>query len=105
MLTPQICDRLNIKDKPQISIDALIGLRRLIDSQCLNKHPEAPGRAESPAGGQDAQQPKSSRLATSAAFRRRTDLDRASRIGAGTLSHAVAPVAGKRSQNRRTEAE
>jgi hypothetical protein len=105
MLIPQVCDRLTIADQARISVDALINLRRLIDSQRLNKSLKAPGRAESAAGGQDGQQPKSDRLATPPAFRRRTDLDPASRIGAGTLSDAVAPVAGKRSQNRRTEAK
>jgi hypothetical protein len=105
MLIPHVCDRLTIEDKPRISIDALIVLRRLINSQYLNHSLKAPGRAESPAGGQDGQRQKSSRLATPAALRGRTDLDRASGIGAGTLSDAVPPVAGKRSQNRRTEAE
>lgn len=64
MLIPQVCDRLTIEDQARISIDALINLRRLIDSQCLNRSLQAPGRAESPAGGQDGQEPKSNRLAT-----------------------------------------
>jgi hypothetical protein len=105
MLIPQICDRLNIEDKPRLSIDALIDLRRLINSQFLNNGLKAPDRAESPAGGQDAQQQKSGRLAAPAALRGRTDLDRASRIGARTMSDAVAPVARKRSQKRRAEAK
>ena len=105
MMIPQVCDRLTIGEQPRISIDALIDLRRLIDAQCQISAPKAPGHAESPAGGLDEQQQKSSRLATPAALRGRTDLDRASRIGAGTLSYAVAPAAGKRSKNRRTEAE
>ena len=105
MLIPQVCDRLTIEDKPRISIDALNDLRRLVNAQSLNNSLEAPGGAEFPAGGQDGQRQKSSRLATSAALRGRTDLDRASGIRAAAVSDAVAPVAGKRSENRRTEAE
>ena len=105
MLIPQTCDQLRIEDKPRISIDALIALRQLIDSQRLNHGLQTAGHAESPAGGQDGHQQKSSRLAVPAALRGRTDLDRASRIGKGTLLHAVAPVAGKRAQNRRAEAK
>ena len=100
MLIPQTCDRLSVEDQSRISIDALIALRRLIDSQRFNNSLKAAGHAESPAGGQDGQQQKSSRLAIAAALRGGTDLDRASRIGAGTMSHAVVPVAGKHSQNR-----
>jgi hypothetical protein len=105
MLNPQFCDRLSIEDKPRISIDALMDLRRLIDAQSLSSAAKAPAHAESPAGELHGQQQKSSRLATPVALRGRTDLDGASRIGAGTLSDAVAPTAGKRSKNRRTEAE
>jgi hypothetical protein len=105
MLIPLACDQLRIEDKPRISIYALIALRRLIDSQRLNNSLKAAGHAESPAGGQGGQQQKSSRLATPAGLRGRTDLDRDSRISARTLSHAVAPVAGKRSQDRRSEAK
>ena len=102
MLIPHVCGQLTVEDKPRISIDALADLRRLIDLQSLNHTFKAPGRAEFPAGGQDGQRQKSSRVATPAALRGRTDLGRASGIGAGELSDAVAPVAGKRSQNRRT---
>ena len=105
MLIPETCDRLTIEDKPRIRIDALIALRRLIDSQCLNNSLQAAGHAESPTGGHDGQQQKSSRSVAPAALRGRTDLDRASRIDTGTMSHAVAPVAGKRAQNRRVEAK
>jgi hypothetical protein len=105
MLIPHVCDRLPIEDKPRISIDALNDLRRLIDAQSLNNSLKTPGRAEFPAGGQDGQRQKSSRVATPAALPGRTDLDRASGIRTGELSDAVAPVVGKRSQNRRTEAE
>ena len=99
MLIPETCDRLIIEDQPRISIDALIALRRL----SFHNAPKDRSCAESPTGGHDGQQQKSSRSAAPAALRGRTDLDRASRIGKGTLSHAVAPVAGKRAQNRRAE--
>ena len=105
MLIPQVCDRLTVEDKPRISIDALHDLRRLIRAQSLNNSLKTPGRAEFPAGGQDGQRQESSRVATSAALRGRTDLDRASGIGAGALSDTVVPVVGKRPQNRRTEAQ
>jgi hypothetical protein len=105
MLVPQVCDRLTIEDKPLISIDALNDLRRMIDLQSFNNSLKAPGGAESPTGGQHGQQQKSNRVAAPAALRGRTDMDRASGIGTGALSDAVAPVVGKRSQNRRTEAE
>jgi hypothetical protein len=105
MLIPQVCDRLTIEDQPRISIDALNDLRRLTLAQSLNNILKPPDRAESSAGGQDGQRQKSSRLATPAALRGRTDLDRASRSGAGALPNAVAAVVGKRSQNQGTEAE
>ena len=100
MLIPQVCDRLTVEDKPRISIDALNDLRRLINAQSINSSLKTPGRAEFPAGGQDGQRQKSRHLATPAALRGRTDLDRTSGIRTGALSDAVAPVVGKRSQNR-----
>jgi hypothetical protein len=105
MLIPQVCDRLTIEAEPRITIDALIDLRTLIDAQRLKNTSKDHCCAESPPGGQDAQQRKTERVAAQPALRGRRDLDRASRIGAGTLPKLVAPGAGKRSQNRRREAE
>ena len=105
MLTPRACDRLTVEDKPRISIDALHDLRRLISAQSPNNSLKTPGHAESPAGGQDGKRPKSSRVATAAALRGRADVGRTSGIRTGALSDALAPAAGKRSQNRRTEAK
>ena len=104
MLNPQVCERLISEDKARIGVDALIDLRRLIDAQCLNNPSKERSCAESPTGGEDAQQRKPVRPATSAAVRRGRDLDRASRISAGTVPNAVALRDGKRSQKRR-EAE
>jgi len=105
MLLPQVCDRLVIEAEPRISIAALIELRALIDAQSLKNTSKEDCCAESPSGGQDAQQRKTERVAAEAALRGRRDLDRASRIGAGTVPKLVAPGAGKRAQNRRKGAE
>ena len=100
MLIPQVCDRLTDEEEPRISIEALIDLRRLIDAQSRKKAPETRSCAESPSGGQDAQQRKSHQLAAPAALRGRRDLDEASRTGAGTVPNLVAPGPGKRRQSR-----
>jgi hypothetical protein len=105
MLIPQVCDRLVIEAEPHITIDALIDVRALIDAQRLKNTSKEDCCAESPSGGQDAQQRKTERVAAQAALRGRRDLGRASRIGAGTLPTLVAPGVGKRSQNRRREAK
>jgi len=102
MLIPHICDRLTYEEKPRISIEALIDLRRLIDAQCLKK---AGSCAESPSGGQNAQQRKSRRLAAPAGIRGRRDLDEVARTSARTVPNLVAPSPGKRRQSRRREAE
>jgi hypothetical protein len=104
MLNPEICDRFMIQENPRIDIGALMDLRRLIDAQQFNNANDG-CCAESPTGGGDAQQRRSARPATSTALRRRPDLDRTSRISAGTMPNALAPGAGKRSQSQRTEAE
>lgn len=104
MLTPQICDRMTHEDRPGIAIDALLDLRRLIDAQHIKNATQDRSCAESASGGQDAQQ-RSDRGAAQAALRGGRDLDRASGLDAGTLPNVVAPAVGKRSQNRRTEAE
>ena len=101
MLVPELCDRLSYEEKPRIGLEALIDLRRLIDSQCV-----ADGCcAKSASGGQDAEPGKSHRSAAQAALRGRRDLDRASGIDTGTLPRTVAPAAGKRPQRRRQEAQ
>ena len=105
MLIPQTCDQLKIEDKPRISVGALMDLRRLIDAQSFQNAPKDRSCAESPTGGKDAQQRKADRVATSAALRRRTDLERASRVCARTVPNAMAAGAGQRSQSRRREAE
>ena len=105
MLQPQVCDQLVIEAEPRISIDALIELRALIDAQRLKNTSKEDCCAESPSGGQDAQQRKPERVATQTALRGRRDLERAPRTGAGTVPRLVAPSAGKRSQSRRREAE
>jgi len=106
MLTPELCDRLSYEDSPRIDITALLELRRLIDAQRIDRGFEGRCCAECASGGQDAeqQQGESHRAAAQAALRRRGDLDRASRIDAGTLPRTMAPAAGKRSQQRRREA-
>ena len=105
MLNPQVCDQLKSEDQPRISVDALMDLRRLIDAQSFQNVPKDRCCAESPTGGKDAQQRNADRVATSAALRRRRDLERASRISARTVPNAMAPSAGQRSQSRRREAE
>ena len=100
MLSSQVCDRLTDEENPRISIDALTGLRRLIDAQCRNSSSDVRSCAESSSGGQDAQQRKSRRVAAPAALRGRTNLDEASRTGAGTLPDLVGPGPGKRRQKR-----
>jgi hypothetical protein len=105
MLLPQVCDQLVIKAEPRISIDALIDLRALIDAQHLKNTSKEDCCAESPSGGQHAQQRGAERVAAQTALRGGRDLDRASRIGARTVPKLVATGAGKRSQNRRKEAE
>jgi integrase/recombinase XerD len=105
MLTPELCDRLSYEDRPLINITALLELRRLIDSQRIDRGFEEQCCAESASGGQDAeQQGESHRAAAQAALRRRGDLDRASGIDAGTLPRTVAAASPKRSQQRRREA-
>ena len=100
MLLPQVCDRLVIEAEPRISIAALIELRALIDAQSLKNTSKEDCCAESPSGGQDAQQRKSHQLAAPAALRGRRDLDEASRTGAGTVPNLVASSPGKRRQSR-----
>jgi hypothetical protein len=106
MLIPGICDRFTNEAEPRLSIDALFALRRLLDAHCFGKAPKDHSCAESPLGGNNAQQPKSVRVATQAALRRRRrDLDRASGIGKGTVPNSVAPGARKCAQERPREAE
>ena len=105
MLNPQTCDQLKTQDKPRISVGALMELRRLSDAQSFQNAPKDRSCAESPTGGKDAQQRKADRVATSAALRKRRDLERASRSSAKTVPNAMAPGAGQRSQSRRREAE
>ena len=105
MLNPQVCDRLRNEDQPRISVAALLDLRRLIDAQSFQNARQDRSCAESPTGGKDAQQRKADRVATSAALRRRGDLEPASRIRARTVPNTLAPGAGQRSQSRRREAE
>ena len=104
MLNPQACDRLSQEEKPRIAIDALLGLRRLIDAHRIKNATEDRICAESASGGQDAEQ-RSDRAAARAALRGGRNLDRTSGIDAGTLPNSVAPAVGKRSQNERTEAK
>jgi hypothetical protein len=104
MLNSQACDRLSYEERPRIALDALLDLRRLIDAQHIKNATQDRSCAESPSGGQDAQQ-RSGRATTQAALRGGGDLDRASGINAGTMPNSVAPVAGKRSQDERREAE
>jgi hypothetical protein len=105
MLDPQICDQFTNEAEPQVSIEALFGLRRLIDAHRNGKAPTDQSCAESPSGGKNAQQQKSGRVPTQAALRGRRDLDRAPGISKGTVPKSVASGAGKRSQDRRREAE
>jgi len=106
MLIPELCDRLSYEDRPRVGITALLELRRIIDDQRMERALDGHGCAESASGGQDAEhQGESDRAAAQAAVRGRGDLDRASGIHAGTLPRAVAPVFGKRSQQRRREAK
>ena len=105
MLNPKVCDQFTNEAEPRVSIDALFGLRRLIDAHRLGTPPEDPGCAESPTGGKNAQQRKAGRVAVQAALRGRRDLDRASGIGKGTVPNPVAPGARKRPQDRQREAE
>jgi hypothetical protein len=105
MLIPEICDRFTIEAEARVSIDALFELRRLLDAHQFGKTPQDHSCAESPSGGNHAQQRKSVRVATQAALRGRRDLDRASGIGKGTVPNPVAPGARKRGQDRSREAE
>jgi hypothetical protein len=105
MLSSQICDQFTNETDPRVAIDALFDLRRLINAHNFGKASKDHSCAESPSGGQNAQQRRSVQVATQAALRRRRDLDRTSGIGKGTVPNSVAPDARKRSQNRRTEAE
>ena len=105
MLIPDICDQFINAVEPRVSIDALFELRRLLDAHRFGKATRDHSCAESPSGGNHAQQRKSDRVATQAAFRGRRDLDRASGIGKGTVPNSVAPGARKRAQDRPREAE
>ena len=101
MLNSQACDRLSQEEKPRIAIDALLELHWLIDAQHIENATQDHICAESPSGGQDAQQ-RSDRAAARAALRGGRNLDRTSGIDAGRLPNSVAPAVGKRSQNERT---
>src|ERR1017187_7678140 len=90
MLNRQACDRLSQEEKPRIAIDALLGLRRLIDAHRIHNVTPDGICAESASGGQDAQQ-RSDRTAARAAVRGGRDLERTSGIDAGTLPNSVAP--------------
>lgn len=106
MLTPQACDGMKKEDSPRIAIDALFDLRRLIDSQQNSRDPHGRSCAESPSGGQDAQQRESDCVAAQIALRgRKRALGRASGTDEGTVPRLVAPTIGKRSQDRRREAK
>jgi hypothetical protein len=104
MLSPQACDRLSHEERPRIAIDALFDLRGLIDAQHIKKASRDDSCAESPSGGQDAQQ-RSNRSAAQTALRGGRDLGRASEHDARTMPNSVAPTAGERSQNKCREAE
>src|SRR5262249_49407179 len=105
MLSPQVCDGFTNEAEPRISIQALFDLRRLIDANRVEKTAKGHGCAESPSGGKNVQQRNSVQVATQAALRGRRDLDRASRIGEGTVPNSVAPGSRKRSQDRQRETE
>jgi hypothetical protein len=104
MLNSQACDRLSQEEKPRIAIDALLELHRLIDAQHIEDATQDRICAESPSGGQDAQQ-RSDRATARTALRGGRDLDRTSGVDAGTLPDSVAPAVDKRSQNERTGAK
>jgi hypothetical protein len=105
MLSPQICERFTNESEPRVSIDALFDLRRLIDAQRPEKTPQDHGRAESPSGGNNAQQGKLVQLATQAALRGRRDVDCTAGVDKRTVPDSLAPAADKRSQNGQREAE
>ena len=104
MLSPQACDRLSHEERPRIAIHALLDLRGLIDAQHIKNASRDDSCAESPSGGQDAQQ-RSDRSAAQTALRGGRDLERASEHDARTMPNSVAPTAGERSQNECREAE
>jgi hypothetical protein len=103
MLSSQVCDQFTDEAEPRVSIGALFDLRRLIDVHRLGKTPDDHGCAESPSGGNYAQQRESVPVATQAALRGRRDVDHASGIGKGIVPNLVAPVARKRAQERQRE--
>jgi hypothetical protein len=104
MLNSQVCERFTNEAEPRISIDALFDLRRLIDAHRVGKTPAARSCAESPSGGKDAQERKTTRGAAQAALRRGRNLDRASGTSEGAVPGSVAPDARKHSQDRQREA-
>jgi hypothetical protein len=71
MLNSQACDRLSQEEKPRIAIDALLELHRLIDAQHIEDATQDRICAESPSGGQDAQQRESDCVAAQIALRGR----------------------------------
>lgn len=105
MLSPQACERLSDEAEARVAIGALVELRQLIDSQPLISTPDFRSCAEYPTGGQHAQQREPEHLAVETSLRGRGALGRSSGRGAGTLSKPVHPTTGKRSPQRRTEAE
>jgi hypothetical protein len=105
MLNPLSCERLSDEAEPRVAIGALVELRQLIDSQSLTSTREFRSCAESSTGGQHVQQRESERLAAEPSLRGRGALGRSSGGGEGTLSKPVRPTTGKRSPQRRTEAE
>ena len=100
MLVPDLCDRLSYEEKPRIGLEALVDLRRLVDSQCVTDG----GCAESASGGQDAEQQEGShRGAAEAAVRRRGDLGRTTGADPGELPRTLASTDEMRPRGRRQE--
>jgi hypothetical protein len=105
MLNPLSCERLIDEAEPRVAISALVELRQLIDSQPLIPTRDFRSCAQYPTGGQHAQQRESERLAAETSLRGRGGLGHSSGGGPGTLSKPVHPTTGKRSPQRRMEAE
>ena len=103
MLNRETCERLKQESEPRITVSALVELQRLIRGQ-PRLTPNIASCAQSPGGGQDAQQREEGRPAAGASLRRRGDLDETARGSAGTLPNSIQRTTGKHSQGRRAEA-
>jgi len=101
MLVPDLCDRLSYEEKPRIGLEALVDLRRLVDSQCVDGWRLC--RICNQEVKMQKQQEGSHRVAAEAAVRRRGDFGPNYRSRPGELPRTLASTDEMRPRGRRQE--